>query len=580
MSFYINGDIVYHGKNYDCEQLVELKEKVRINIRRFCGSGKTVALSMKRTPVLLITIFALLDEKIPFLPIDILYPEDRLCYMLDKAGVDIVISDENDSKKICGRSVLHIMVDFRESASRKAKNIISVEEENDDEALAYLLFTSGTTGLPKAVEVRRKGLINFVQGIPEVVAFPNDSRIACMTSQTFDIFFLESVMALCTGMTVVLADDVERANPRMIIKLLEENYVNVMQSTPSALRMIQMIDTNFECLKYIDTIMVGGEKFPLSLLSDLQKSVKGKIYNMYGPTETTIWSTVANLTKSQIVHIGHPIKDTQIYIMDDSLQEMPEGVEGEILIAGAGVAKGYCNDVEKTDKQFVIIEKDNVKIRAYKTGDLGCLSDTGVYMCGGRKDDQVKVLGHRIELGDVEGNIQKIKGVKNAMVAVSPEDENHLVCFYVAEKILENKYLNSESLKVLPNYMIPNRWLQVPELLYTASQKSDRKSMVEKYWYNKENVNIVERASVEHKAQDNIYDLLLRCLQLTKQDGQLDTELVSLGIDSVQFVERMVDVEENFDFEFEDEMLTVGYFRTIGDLLEYIREVLDERKNM
>lgn len=590
MSFFMNGNVVYHGALYRREKLEKVKENVMKCIRKRCQQGKPVALSMKRTPIFLVTIFALLEEKIPFLSIDLSFPEERLKYMLDQAGIDIVITDNKEEITILKREVLVIsetcegeVCELDENnwvSDFSGKKSVDAEDENDVDAIAYLLFTSGTTGLPKAVEVYRSGLINFIQGIPMAVKFPEHERIACLTSQTFDIFFLESVMALCVGMTVVLADDTERANPRMIIRILKENKVNVMQSTPSALRMIQAADEKFSCLKEVKTLMIGGEPLPLSLLKDIQKVSKGKIYNMYGPTETTIWSTVADLTESSYVHIGQPIKDTQIYIVDELLREVADQESGEIVIAGAGLAKGYCKNVEKTNEQFVIMERDYTPIRVYRTGDYGCIDKNGMYICNGRKDDQVKLLGHRIELGDVEGNIQKIEGIKNAMVAVTIEQ--HMVCFYVPEEEtteLNSQYLTSEAAKSLPDYMIPARWIRVPELLYTASQKSDRKAMLAMYCDNQSTCvsdkNLVgERADTTEN--DEVYCKVLECLGLSDEEGILKMELTSLGIDSVQYIERMVDIEDCFDLEFGDEMLTIGYFTTLEELIQYVRNHQNE----
>ena len=564
MCFYIRGNLIYHGKYFEKEELEKQKNKIKAFLDGWEHEQKeVVALSMKRTPSLLVTIFALLEEGIPFLPLDTNLPEERLKYMLDKAEVKTIITDEKKWNEFCGRTTLCITehTNFLEELYQP------IRENKMKQELAYLLFTSGTTGLPKAVEIRRKGLKNFVRAIPQIVDFPKESRIACFTSYTFDIFFLESVMALYEGMTVVLADEEERSNPRRMQELIRKEKINVIQMTPSALRMLQMIDEKFTCLNEIETIMVGGEVFPKQLLKSLQKAVKGRIYNMYGPTETTIWSMVAELTRAEKVHIGQPIKDTQICILNENLEEVPQGQEGEIGIIGIGLARGYRNELEKTKENFVFINRNGIKQRVYRTGDYGFLSNTGDYIFCGRKDNQVKILGHRIEIDDIEENVIKISGIQNAMVAVYGDDIKRLVCFYVSEDSLNEGILREKAKKYLPEYMVPSKWIWVSELLFTASNKADRNAMIKRYL---KACNLSNNSAVRTEVEDEIFRVVKESLGLEKEEIQLADSIEEYVLDSLGYIQLVVAIEDYYNIEFADEMLSIQYFQNFEELVDYV----------
>lgn len=566
MCFHIQGDLIFHGICYEKEEL-EIQKR---NVRSFLEKSKVneqevVALSMTRSPLLLVTIFALLDESIPFLPLDVTIPEERLLYMLDQAEVKTIITDDNASHEFCGRKVVCIDKSV-EDAVTTLKPIEVCKQE-----LAYLLFTSGTTGLPKAVEIYRKGLENFITAIPEAIDFPLRSRVACFTSYTFDIFFLESIMALCQGMTVILADEEERSNPRKMQDLIRREHINVIQMTPSAFKMLQMVDENFSCLKEVETILVGGEVFPKQLLKSLQNNVNGRIYNMYGPTEATIWSMVADLTETDTIHIGRAVKNTEIFILDQNLKEVSKGQVGEIAIAGIGLARGYCNALDKTKQQFVYIERKGTKKRVYLTGDYGFLDSTGHYFFCGRRDNQVKILGHRIEIEDIEENVMKISEIQNAMVAVYGDDIKRLVCFYLANQLVPEELLRSSAKRYLPEYMVPGKWLLVPEFVYTASHKADRNAMIQRYLGDCAINNHMQKISM---TTHEIFRIVKESLELEQATIQLEDAIAMHDIDSLNYIQMIVALEEHFNIEFDDEMLSINYFQTFKELVDYIVDVI------
>ena len=211
-------------------------------------------------------------------------------------------------------------------------------------------------------------------------------------------------MALNKGLTVVLADEEEQRNPKLMAKFIQDNAVDIIQMTPSRMQLLLNYDKELICLKSVKEIMIGGEAFPFGLLQTLQEKTTARIYNMYGPTETTIWSTISNLTYKDHIDIGRPIKNTEIYIMDDSLTLLPSGQIGEICIGGKGLAKGYVGRDDLTAEKFIYLpQKPNVRV--YRTGDMGRHLPDGDLEYLGRTDNQVKIRGHRVELEEIESHL-------------------------------------------------------------------------------------------------------------------------------------------------------------------------------
>lgn len=575
MDFRINGTVVYRHRYYSAGVLNKKQERIVEQLRqRKWDRKRPVALIMRRTPKMLALMFALLQEHIAFLPLDLSVPEERLRYMLQKADVSCILSDVFRRKRFLGYDVIRISDrTLKEECSESITGVMEPYSESyiyGPEDIAYLLFTSGTTGYPKAVEISQRALANFVKEVPKQIGLSWDDRIGSFTGVTFDIFFLESIMSLNCGLTVVLADDAGRNNPKYICDLIETENITALQMTPSMLAMIQMVDREFESLNGIRVLMVGGESFPSGLLTALQKAVGGgAIYNMYGPTETTIWSSIADLTVSEVVHVGKPIANTDIYIVSDQLEVLDEGVTGEIAISGEGLARGYRNDEERTVKSFVQLTVNGVQKRAYLTGDLGYVDGNGNIFCSGRKDGQVKILGHRIELADIEENVRRINGVKNATVAVYGEGIKRLVCFYIADMPLEDHFLITELQRRLPDYMLPDKWIRVPEICYTTSRKTDRNAMIENYLKEESKE---EELVFEHDEKDRATKMV-DFLRSKGKKVSLDTEIKEILPDSIQYIEFMVFIEDTFDIEIEDKMLNVEYFSTLNELVRCVNEL-------
>ncbi len=563
LEYTISGSVVYHENKYSSKELEMEKDRIK-EITDFEGltEQSIVVVAMDRTPQMISCIFALLDTGIPYLMLDFSMPFERMKYMVEHICATVIFTDR-ERTNLKELSIPSINLNNYCFTMKRKKIFFEKKEHND---IAYLLYTSGTTGKPKAVEVKRIGLNNFVLSIPQIVKFPIKSKIACFSAETFDIFFLETILALIYGMTVVLADSEERKNPRMLIELLQRQEINVVQMTPSMVKMLKIIDNTLNSLKNVEVMLVGGEKLPLNLLVDLQSVVKGQIYNMYGPTETTIWSTVADLTYADEVVIGRPIANTEILLLRDEFS-VNLGEVGEICITGIGLANGYCNDVLLTSKAFTYIRNNFEWIRIYRTGDLGYQKENGDYVCLGRKDQQVKIRGHRIELEDVEYNLKRISNVKEVVVCVNEKSEPaQLVCFYISDTEIsdvERKEIKNH----LPDYMVPSQFIKVPAFVYTNSNKINKKEILENFL----NGCYKKTSSFQESSKVMVEKEVLSALKTFREDADLLMNFENqISLDSLEYITFLVELEKKFEMTFEDELLTYGIFETPKDLVKYI----------
>lgn len=575
MKLEIKGNIIYQDRLYDTNELLQLEQ---ILIRKLSHldlcEDEVVAITMPRTPRMLIAMVAMYNLNIPFLPIDYEQPEERIKYMITNAQVRYALSEGDFVLAVDGIQMVY--VDSKEED-------YSDERKNNNSTIAYILYTSGSTGKPKAVEVTRKGFNNFMLGIPEIINFTTHQKIACTTNQTFDIFFLESLLPLQCGLTVVLADNEENNNPKKIVNLLIKHEVQIVQMAPSKFKMLMRVDEDFDCLKTVSTIMVGGESFPESLLQTLQRKTSASIYNMYGPTETTIWSTVSNLTNKSYITVGGPIRNTQIYLLDEWMDPVPDGSIGEICIGGDGLAKGYRNNEEQTNRCF----KEYSRNQIYKTGDLGKYNENGELLCLGRIDNQVKLRGHRIELDEIDNQLSIIYE-RQLLVTCFYQSEvlSELITFYVNYKeIPKEEFIETLGAK-LPEYMVPNKFIRVDNLQYTSSGKVDRPSMLAAYIEKikckesvTETINIEENdknmENNELTKEEQIYKIMNTALNNPNLVINKEMPLYVLRFDSITFINFIVEVEDTFDIEFDSGKLSIDAFGSVASLLEYINTLFE-----
>jgi thioester reductase-like protein len=306
--------------------------------------------------------------------------------------------------------------------------------------------------------------------------------IISVTNIVFDIFVTESLLPIINGITIYFANDSEVAMQTKLSSLIENNFIDVIQTTPTKIKSYILDKGNIDYLKKLKAIILGGETLPVDLYNELIKYTDAHIYNIYGPAETTVWSTNAEVIGEDIT-IGKPIANTQIYILDSNNNPLPIGVAGELCIAGDGVGKGYLNRLELTAERFVpnpfATESNRHGNIMYHTGDLARWRADGEIEYLGRIDTQVKIRGLRIELGEIESVMSSMEGIGLTAVADKRDENNrqYLVGYYTSDTDIDEKELRKHLSAKLPKYMIPNYFMHLDTMPMTPSGKIDRKNL-------------------------------------------------------------------------------------------------------
>lgn len=505
------------------------------------GKGVTreevVALKVERSFHMVIGILGILKAGGAYLPVDPNFPPERLNYMLADSKARFILTDKDQQN---GETSLNAkVINLQSPVIWKEKDVrpeISIAPRD----LAYVIYTSGSTGLPKGVMIEHKAVNNFVHGITKAVGL-SYSTILSLTTISFDIFFVETILPLLIGMKVVIANDIEVNEPSLVLDLIHRYKVEVLQATPSRMKIILNDLNDPALLDELSLILVGGEAFPQSLLASLKKLTKARIYNLYGPTETTIWSMVKRLDNTGKITIGKPIGNTRIHILDQHGMLLPVGIPGELYIAGDGLARGYFDKLDLTAERFL----DNPfrpGSLMYKTGDIGKWLPNGEIEYIGRNDTQVKIRGYRIETGEIEKCLLKIDQIKEAIVSGNDSKSNRAyLCAYLVGAKLSVSQLRSHLSAYLPDYMIPARFIWLEKMPYTPNGKIDRKALPGLE-------NMEEYQGNEYQApRDNTESNLALVWSEVLERGQvgIDDDFFSLGGDSLAILEVLSGVLGN-----------------------------------
>lgn len=509
----------------------------------------------------IICILALLQLGIPYVPIEIGTPQKRINYILDNCGVEMVITFSADSSLFNSIKVLLL-----DNIDKQECYINENEYENVlYSKLAYILYTSGTTGRPKGVKVTRENLINFVSSFTKVIPFQEVSRVLCLTNYTFDIFFVEAILPIILGKTVILANELECENPKAIVKLIKHMSVDFVQMTPTRILYIKGVDPSFSFFTNVRNILVGGESIPENLLENLLTHTNANIFNLYGPTETTIWATCSNLTKNSYVNIGRPLEGTHIYLSKDGKHEVEMGEIGEIYICGDLVADGYIDKEFNKDNKFTFFSGK----RAYRTGDFAFIDENYNYVFAGRKDSQVKLRGYRIELEEIENVLLQMQGILQVAVVIEGESSENqsLVAFYTSEKEIPEETIKKHFKSILPQYMIPDVIVYRHTFPMNERGKIDKKNLKDDYFKEIDKRHICK---IRNKTSEKILNILY---ELTGTNSiELEMELESLNISSLKYILLIVKIEDTFNIRFLDNEIMMFSKLKVCDLVNYIEQ--------
>ncbi|MEU6166882.1 non-ribosomal peptide synthetase [Streptomyces tanashiensis] len=447
--------------------------------------GDLVALHLGRTADLPAALLATLATGAAYLPLDPDYPAERLAGVLIDSGAVLVLADREPAPTVAAAApaVLRLPAASAASASASAQDAAvgapGASPGPDD--VAYVLYTSGSTGRPKGVAVGHRALVNLLTSFADRLDSGPLHAWLGLTSLSFDISALELYLPLITGGRLVLAPDGLAVDGPGLLALIGTEGVTHVQATPSGWRVMLTAGTGVDPLTTV-TALAGGEALPLPLARALRART-ARLFNVYGPTETTIWSTCAEIPADpEQVRIGRPIANTQVYVADAHLRPTPLGIPGELLIGGDGVARGYLGRPELTAERFVPNPFGPPGTRLYRTGDQAVRTPDGDLDFLGRIDDQVKIRGHRIELGEIESALLEHPALAQAAVAVRTEDDGEpfLAGYLVpatGAPAPDPSGLRDFLTRTLPAAMTPQRWLVMERLPLTPNGKLDRRAL-------------------------------------------------------------------------------------------------------
>lgn len=462
------------------------------------GPDALVGIYLPRSLEMVVSVLATLKAGGAYVPLDPDYPKVRLAYMLEDARVQVVLTDERLAGNL-PEEVPHVVrVQGKAPCGRETLDI-RPEGSVSPAHLAYVIYTSGSTGNPKGVMVEHRNVVNFFHAMDECIPYASGGVWLAVTSLSFDISVLELLWTLSRGFTIVIYpgagsidSTAERGNEDVFSlgDYLERYKVTHMQCTPSMALMVTMDDACRSRLHTLKYLLIGGEPFPADLADELRHLTAAEIINMYGPTETTIWSSTFPVSSvdpgdpegGSVVPIGWPILNTTFHVLDRHLQRVPPGVAGELFIGGDGVARGYLNQPSLTLERFIpdLFGRDD-QARLYRTGDQVRHGSDGCLHFLGRIDNQIKLQGHRIEPGEIEQQLQRHPEVDQAAVVAyeSASGDRHLrACLVPAPGAQPSaKGLRDYLGGLLPDYMIPGEFLFLDRLPLTPNKKLDRKSL-------------------------------------------------------------------------------------------------------
>lgn len=464
----------FNGREVSYRELNQAANQLAEELKNAGAGPETlVGIYCERSLEMLAAMLGVHKAGAGYLPLDPSYPADRIRFMVKDSETGIVLTSKSLEADVQALGVRTRALDglFAEALANPKPN---PGRTGTPETLSYVIYTSGSTGTPKGVEIPQRALTNFVCAMQETPGITAGDRVLAVTTLSFDIAVLELLLPLTVGATVVLAPREAVQDPAALERLIKDESITLMQATPSTWTALREHGwTGRHDLKALS----GGEPITPELAEFLTKTCK-EVWNMYGPTETTVWSTCARLEAGQkTISIGRPIANTSLYILDEHLQLVPTGSQGDLYIGGAGLARGYRNRPQLTGERFVANPFREGE-RIYKTGDVAQYLGDGQVLCLGRSDHQVKLRGYRIELGEIEAVLQTHPAVARVVVTAREIDRSGkgLVAYWVGR---EGQQPSTGELRDavqtrLPGYMVPAAFVRLSEMPLTPNGKIDR----------------------------------------------------------------------------------------------------------
>ncbi|RSC93307.1 non-ribosomal peptide synthetase [Tenacibaculum singaporense] len=527
--------------SYSFEDLEYLSDAIAESITKLNIEKSPIAVLMPRSAKMLVTFLGVLKSGNSYIPLDPEFPEKRLNYILEHSGASYVLGTKETKKENLTHSHFLDVEEFfiKENSFKvfKSSKIIAPNET------AYIIYTSGSTGNPKGVEISHKSLLNFLISIRNNQNFTSEDVLFSVTTQSFDISILEFYAPLISGASVYIANKRVLNEPKILKEKIKEVGTTLIQGTPSFYQFL--LNSGWQGNRNIKALC-GGDLLSNKLTSKLLENFS-EVWNMYGPTETTIWSSAKKIEKEDDANnIGKPINNTKFFILNKNLERVSIGILGSIYIGGDGLAKGYYKNKELSEKKF-IISPFNAKERIYETGDMGKWNKEGEIFFHGRNDFQVKVRGYRIETGEIECKLNELEKIGSSVVLAKEleNQESYLIAFVSLKRgvTLDTKTIKEKLRETLPEYMIPSMILKVDEFPLTPNNKVDRKKLLSLEVNHK---IIKEEIGIETEMTNKLNEYFRLVLGL-KRKISLQESFFSLGGHSINAVRLSSIIEKELN---------------------------------
>jgi amino acid adenylation domain-containing protein len=466
--------VIYEGETLTYGELDRRSRVLAQHLRAIgVSSGTLVGLYLDRSLEAIVAMLGVLAAGAAYVPLDPAYPKERLAFMVADGGVTVLLTQSHLKNDLPAKAP-HVvdLNQFDWSGSGEGVELPAVSQRD----LSYVLYTSGSTGKPKAVAIDHRALVNLLESIQSETGFSERDRLLAVSSLSFDITELDIYMPLISGACFTLASREASTDGNRLAKLLDSSRATFMQATPATWRLL--VEAGWQGKRDLK-ILSGGERLPRALANQLLARSYG-VWNAYGPTETTIYSTIVKIEPGEDrLSIGRAIDNTQLYVLNSHLQPNPIGVFGELYIGGHGLAREYLFRPELTAEKF--IQNPFGPGRLYKSGDLVRWRADGGLDFLRRIDDQVKLRGFRIELGEIEAILASHPAVQSCCAVIredSPGDP-YLAAYYVAGPGSEASHQQlREFLRTrLPEFMVPSRFAALAQLPLTPNGKIDRRAL-------------------------------------------------------------------------------------------------------
>lgn len=570
--------VVYEEESLTYNELNDKSTQVALYLQKHgVKPDCPVGICIKRSLKMVIGLLGILKAGGAYVPLDPDYPAERLEYMTRDSGITLILTQSELMDKVSGlkgKKVKAIALDGDwaeiEYASEGEENL---EREVKSNHLAYVIYTSGSTGKPKGVMVPHKGLTNFLVSMGNTPGLTSRDRLLAVTTYCFDIAGLELYLPLIKGAQCRICSAEKTKDAELLKNEIKKYRPTIMQATP--VTWIMLFSAGWEN-KEKTRILCGGE----ALSEELKQQFINydcDVWNMYGPTETTIWSTVLHISANKPVTIGKPIANTQVYVLDKRLRPVPVGVPGELCIAGDGLARGYINQPELTEEKFIDNPfKPGTKL--YKTGDLASWLSDGNIGYLGRIDYQVKLRGYRIELGEIESRLRNYPGIKDCVVVLKGQEPNkQLIAYYIAKDrepvnkdggkgAFEPQHLRRYLKLNLPEYMIPVFFVRLDEIPLTLNGKIDRKELMNrKVELQREKTVSIPRSKIEEK----IFKIWSEVLKI--ENISIEDHFFNIGGDSLLAVIVIDRIRKDFDCDIN--ITSLFKYSNIKELSAYVAQV-------